>query len=187
MSTTEADMMYKASQGDAAAFGELVRRHQGFVYALSYRLLGHRDDALDMTQEVFLRLWKHLPRYRAEIKLTTWLYTITTNVCLDHMKSRRYRQQRQLASLDESITQPDTPEAQLMGQEFKVIITQLSAQLTPMQKAVFVLRDVEELSVDEVCTVLQVDAVQVKSNLYYARKKVARLVEEYYREKNKVL
>ncbi|HYC86999.1 MAG TPA: sigma-70 family RNA polymerase sigma factor [Chryseosolibacter sp.] len=174
----------KAIAGDQAAFATIVDRHEGFVYSLSLRFLASRADAEDATQEVFIRLWKNLSRYRPDVKLSTWLYKITTNVCLDVLRSRKRRSEHRSHSIDpdEPYTHPSGADDQVLGEELKMILFEITEKLTPKQKAVFILRDLEGLEVDEVCNVLSLSAGNVKSNLYYARQKVGELVTKYYAE-----
>ena len=87
MSETEPEIIRKAASGNRTAFRQLAERHQRFVYAVAVRVLNNQQDAEDATQETFIRLWKNLKHYKAEIKLTTWLYRIVTNICLDVLKS----------------------------------------------------------------------------------------------------
>ena len=84
---SDPQLVESALRGDMLAFRRLVERHQTFVYRVAYRLVGTVGDAEDIAQESFIRLWKHLNRYRDEIRLTTWLYKIVTNLCLDFLKS----------------------------------------------------------------------------------------------------
>ena len=107
--------------GDTFAFREVVEKNQAFAYSLSFRLVADSGEAEDITQEAFLRLWKHLPNYRFEIKLTTWLYKIVTNLCLDYLKSRHGRRQKQWRSMSDHHEVPDasTADALLLDEEFR--------------------------------------------------------------------
>lgn len=173
----------KAIAGDQQAFRMLVEKNQAFVYSLSYRLLGNSTDAEDITQETFIRLWRNLARYRMEIKLTTWLYKITTNLCLDLLKSKRRKQDYRTDSVDhEMIADRFVADQALMNEEFRLILLKMTEVLTPRQKAVFVLRDIEGLEVKEVCEILSIGAGNVKSNLYYSRIKMSQLIKQYYQE-----
>jgi len=173
----------QAAGGDHHAFRTLVETHQAFAYAVAFRFVGHAGDAEDIVQEAFVRLWRNLHQYRPEVKLTTWLYRIIANRCLDLLKSRPERQRRSAVSIDHShaVTAPGTPEQHLHHQELMAAIRAAADALTPIQRAVFVLRDLEELSVDEVSDILSMPAGNVKSNLYYARRKVGEHLKTLYR------
>ena len=181
---SEPEVIAKAVSGDSDAFRLLVEKHQAFVISLSYRFVGNRNDAQDIAQETFLRLWKNLARYRAEVKLTTWLYKIVTNLCLDFLKSKHGRQVRNKDALhhDFAIADPTGADQGLMNEELRVAILKLTEELTPKQKAVLVLRDLEELPVQEVSDILSMSPGNVKSNLYYARIKMSELIRQYYQE-----
>jgi len=178
------EVIEKAIAGDGLAFRLLVEKHQGLVYSLSTRFLNSRGDAEDITQEVFIRLWKHLPSYRPEVKLSTWLYKITTNLCLDVLKSRRWKHGLHSRSVDpyDSLEEPMRADQQLLSDELNAIILKMAEGLTPKQKAVFVLRDLEGLEVEEVCGILSMSAGNVKSNLYYARLKMNEVITKHYQE-----
>ena len=175
----------KVLAGDSHAFRHLVERHQGFVYRLAYRFTGTVDDAEDITQEAFIRLWKNLSRYRAEVKLTTWLYKIVTNLCLDFLKSRHKRATKHMVDVNDQwqIASTFTTDQSMINQELRVAVEKLTADLSPKQKAVFILRDMEEVEMSEIALILSMDPGQVKSNLYYARKKVSEMITDYYRIK----
>src|SRR5690606_19333586 len=97
---TPDSIIRKAMSGDTQAFRAIVEDHQDFVFSVAHRFVNNARDAEDLTQETFLRLWKNLSRYKSEIKLTTWLYKIVTNVCLDYLKSKQYRHNAMEEGLD---------------------------------------------------------------------------------------
>lgn len=180
---SDAELVEKALAGDRQAFRHLVERHQRFAYALSYRLLGTVGDAEDITQEAFIRLWKNLSRYRHEIKLTTWLYKIVTNLCLDFLKSaynRHSKRSLDLVDYHNVMSGRATADEPLLNDELAIALSTISAKLSPKQKAVFVLRDIEGLELPEIGKILSLAPGRVKSNLYYARKKVGERIALHY-------
>ncbi len=179
--STDREVIERAMAGDTLAFRELVEKHQGFAFSVSFRFVANSSEAEDITQEAFIRLWKHLPKYRFEIKLTTWLYKIVSNLCLDYLKSRHGRRRRQWSSVDD---QDDVPaafsaDASLLEEEFRANVVKMTEALTPKQKAVFILRDLEELPVKEVSEILSMSTNNVKSNLYHARLRMGELISKY--------
>jgi RNA polymerase sigma-70 factor (ECF subfamily) len=179
------EMIAKAGAGDMHAFRYLVEKHQGFVYALSYRFVRTTADAEDITQEAFIRLWKNLPRYRREIKLTTWLYKIAVNLCLDFLKSSYRKGLKRTLDLEASAgSLSDAPADQaILENELRSAMEIIAAQLSPKQKAVFILRDLEDRTMEEIGEILEMSQGQVKSNLYYARKKVGEEIAVHYQTK----
>jgi RNA polymerase sigma-70 factor, ECF subfamily len=184
-SYSDREIVEKANAGDIRAFRLLVERHQAFVYSLSYRFVGTVGDAEDIAQESFIRLWKNLSLYRTEVKLTTWLYKIVTNLCLDFLKSRYNKNRKRMVDLEDragmiSEWNADQP---ILDEELLVAVEKITADLSPKQKAVFVLRDLEDLPMQEIAKILSMSPGKVKSNLYYARKKVGEKITVYYETK----
>ena len=180
--SADQEIVGKARNGDVEAFRRIVERNQAFVYRVAYRFVNNVAEAEDITQECFIRLWKNLHRYRPEIKLTTWLYKIVTNLCLDFSKSRQTRVSRNMVALDDydGMGQVDASDQPLIDAELRIAIEAVVNVLAPKQKAVFVLRDIEQVEMPEIAEILAMDAGQVKSNLYYARKKVSEMITYYY-------
>lgn len=176
------DLIQEAARGSQSAFRAIVEAHQGFVYAVAFRFVNDEHDAEDITQEVFVRLWKNLHTYRQEVKFTTWLYKIVTNRCLDFLKSRHGRQRKNKVDVDarHDLAHHSTPEKDFQQQELSRIIYQAAEELTPKQKAVFILRDLEGLSQEEVSEALSMSTGNVKSNLFYARQKMTEKLKAYY-------
>src|SRR5258708_6958927 len=179
--STDREVIERAMAGDTLAFRELVEKHQGFAFSVSFRFVANSSEAEDITQEAFIRLWKHLPKYRFEIKLTTWLYKIVSNLCLDYLKSRHGRRRRQWSTVDDYDEVPAafSTDASLLEEEFRANVLKMTEVLTPKQKAVFVLRDLEELPVKEVSEILSMSTNNVKSNLYHARLRMGELIGKY--------
>ena len=179
---TDQHITGRALAGDGLAFRHLVEKHQGFVYRLAYRFVGTVGDAEDITQEAFIRLWKNLHRYKPEIKVTTWLYKIVTNLCLDFLKSRNNRSNTRMRDVNDQVGMSSdlSADQSLITEDLQVAVEKLTAKLSPKQKAVFVLRDLEEVEMADIAQILSMDSGQVKSNLYYARKKIGEMITVYY-------
>jgi RNA polymerase sigma-70 factor, ECF subfamily len=179
---SDREIVERALAGDTQAFRILVERNQPFVCSLAYRFVRDASDAEDIAQEAFIRLWKNLNRYRPEIKITTWLYKIVTNLCLDFLRSAANRRAKQRVGLDDQrvMVSEWTSDKSLLNDELHSALEKLREELTPKQKAVFVLRDMEELSTEEVTEILGMSSGNVKSNLYYARKKMSEMLTTFY-------
>lgn len=182
------EMITRAAKGNTEAFRHIVKHHQAFAYAVSYRFLGNAEDAEDVVQEGFIRLWKNLHNYKPEVKLTTWLYRIIANLCLDVLKSAQHKQQKSSMDMKEEITNTSSHETDngLRTEELHALIQEAASELTPKQKAVFILRDLEDLPVEEVCSILAMSAGNVKSNLYYARQQMSEKLKKYYQTTDKI-
>ncbi len=158
--------MRAAQAGDAAAFEELVRRHELPVYRLALRMLGSAPDAEDAAQETFVRAWRALPGFRAESALSTWLYRIATNHCLG---VRGRAEVRTGPLTGEELDPRPGPERAALGRDALHHLKMAIAKLTPEQRAPLVLREFEGLSYDEIGEVLGLTPPAVKGRLHRAR------------------
>ena len=156
------DLIELAKGGDHHAFRKIVEVHQGFAYAVAFRFVGNSNEAEDITQEAFIKLWKNIGKYRPEIKLTTWLYKIIMNLCLDFLKSAQRKQQLKTDDVESNqlIIDQASQEKQLDDAEMLGVIVALAKQLTPKQQSVFILRDLEGLPVEEVCEIIGMDRLK---------------------------
>jgi RNA polymerase sigma-70 factor, ECF subfamily len=185
---TTPEVLREAMAGNSKAFQMLVEAHQAFAYRVAYRFVGEANEAEDIVQEVFVKLWQHLNKYNHEVKLTTWLYRMLANRCMDFLKSARAKQQKNQVDIHEthSVSGSIASDEGIHNQELMKAIQETAALLTPKQRAVFILRDLEDLPVDEVCEVLSMTAGNVKSNLYYARKELCEKLKVYYQTNNPI-
>lgn len=185
---SDQELVEKAAAGDTRAFRILVEKHQSFVYAVAYRIVASVADAEDITQEAFIRLWKNLKRYRPDIKLTTWLYKIVTNLCLDFLKSTHGKHSKRMDNVEHHtrIASDGGSDQPILDEELRIAVGKMANNLTPKQRAVFVLRDIEDLSTQEICEILSMSSGNVKSNLYYARIKIGEMLSVFYQIKKPV-
>jgi RNA polymerase sigma-70 factor (ECF subfamily) len=166
--------------GDREAFRALMVEHQRYAYILAIRLLRNDDDAKDVVQEAFIRVWNNLGRYRPEIKFTTWLYTIIVNLCYDKMKMEARRkgifgQISGLFGIDELADSRDLHK-ETEHRDLKNLILAAAQKLSPMQRLVFHLRDIQDCTIEEIAKVAGISAGSVKTNLCYARKRICAAV-----------
>ena len=177
-------LITRAAAGDMRSFRVLVEKHQSMAYSVAFRFLNNQHDSQDVLQEAFVRIWKNISNYRPEIKFSTWLYKIVTNLCLDVLKSKIYKQARASVSTDnaENLATYNDPLTDLERVEFMEAIHNAANDLTPKQKSVFVLRDLQGFPSREVEEILSMNSGAVKSNLYHARTKMCQLLNNHYRD-----
>lgn len=175
----ESRLVARCQRGDPDAFDELVERYQSKVYNLAYRLLGDADEASDVGQEAFLRIYRGIQRFHGGSALTTWIYRIVHNLCLDEMKKKRRRPHiipepadddsggDQL--LDRLPDESEEPQSQILSDERDLAVRGAIATLKPHHRDVLVLYDLEGLSYNEIAEVLHTNVGTIKSRLNRAR------------------
>lgn len=173
----EPALIRRAQQGDAAAFDRLVELFSTRVFNLAYRMLGHADDAHDVAQEAFLRVYDALPRFRGDSAFSTWLYRIVMNTCHDELNRRRRRPptltELEIADIEgtapvEVAAAEDTEDLVLSAERRRVLHAAIAA-LPEIYRAVLVLYDLQGFSYDEMTQILKVNLGTVKSRLNRAR------------------
>ena len=164
----EADVA-RARAGDTAAFAALVRRHQDRVFGFILRMLDARDEAMELTQDVFVKAWQALPGWRPEARFSTWLLQIARNAALDQLRRRRVVQ---FAPLDDGMDVADTapgPEARYASRQRQALLENALQQIAAEHREILLLREVEDLSYGELAAVLAIAEGTVKSRLARAR------------------
>ncbi len=178
------DLIEKCVERDGSAFEQLVLRHQSYAYALAFRFLSDEDDANDIVQEAFIRVWKHIDHFDTRKKFTTWLYSIVTHLALDRLRSLR-RKQRVFVSSGEDTQIEEISDGQdsfevHSNQELAGMVRMLTKELPLKQRLVFTLRDLQDLPVEEVAEIANMSVGSVKTSLHYARRTIReRLVIRY--------
>lgn len=173
----EKELVQLCTQGDLQAFETLVKRYEGKVFAVAFRLCSDRQEAEDLAQETFIRAWKALPNFRGEASLSTWLITIVTNLWRDRQRKHRLS----VDSLDEPVVFQDGeslvqvadsrpgPEDIVETQELRLQLMQWIEGLKPEFRLVLVLRDIQGMSYEEVAAITRLPIGTVKSRINRAR------------------
>jgi RNA polymerase sigma-70 factor (ECF subfamily) len=175
------DQIEQARRGDPGAFAALVRCHQDYAYGVAFRLLWDVQEAEDTVQEAFVRIWQHLPAFDRTRRFTTWMYAIVANLCRDRLRERRRRPALTMEPAELERLQSALEDSSGMGDdEIHTILRLLCERLPLKQRMVFTLRDLQDLSVEEVASVLEMSAGSVKTNLHLARRKLRRLLALEY-------
>lgn len=185
MGHDEQVLLEKAKAGDVSAFEELIESYQKKIYNLSYRIIGNYDDAADMAQEVLIRIFRSIASFKGQSSFSTWIYRITTNVCLDEIRRKK---NKKIISLDEEIRMEDgeikrqimsddlQPDAVAEQEELRSIVSNAINSLPDDHRLVITLRDIQGLSYDEISTVLDCPIGTVKSRISRARLALKKLL-----------
>lgn len=160
----------RAAEGDEAAFEVLVRRHSPVLLQLAHRLLGSRSDAEEAVQDAFVRAWRRLPEFRGDAAFLTWMYRIVTNSCLNRLRSRK-----PTTGLDEvpEPAAPDplsSPERAAEAQAAMRDLSRVLADLTPEQRACWVLRELHGQSYEDIAKAVRITPDAVRGRIFRARR-----------------
>ncbi len=162
------NLIRKCRNGDTNAFKSLVEMMQHYAYYLAFKILLNEDDAKDSVQETFVKIWKNIDNYRDEYLFSTWMYKIVVNTCLDKIKGKK----NNISLKPEHEDSHNAAETSIINRDLIRQIKILSKDLPYKQRIIFILKDLQGLSFDEVAKVLDMPKGRIKSNLYYARKNI---------------
>ncbi|EYF06269.1 RNA polymerase sigma factor RpoE [Chondromyces apiculatus DSM 436] len=194
----EAQFIARLVARDESAFNELVVLYERRVYGLVFRMLGRREEAEDLSQEVFVQVFKAIDQFRGDSKLSTWIYRIAVNLCKNRSKylSRRYASSTDdldamvdraplSAAKGVSVGDVSRPDELVEGMQLEMVVKRAIAQVDPEFREVLILRDVEDLSYEEIGAVTGLAEGTVKSRIHRARTQLKALVEKAMGEKLK--
>jgi len=181
----EARLARKALKGDQQAFAEIVGLYQDKLYHMAFRMLGNRQEAEDVTQEAFLRVYRNLDRYDEGLKFSTWIYRIATNLCIDRLRKRKATYSLDAESVDHEgldgyavIPSDDrTPESEMLLTETQRIVREAIETLPAKYKSVMVLRYLHDLSLQEIGEVLDMPVSTVKTRVHRGREFLRKKLE----------
>ena len=168
----EIDLVKRCQNRDMQAMEEIVGQYENQVYNIAYGMLGSPEDAQDITQDVFVSIWEKIGQFRFRSKFSTWLYRIAKNMSLNE-KSRRTNRKTDVVEIDDSQAwvpvAHQTPEDEILASEQQQILHKALGQLKESYRIILVLREMEELSYEDLSAVLGCSIGRVKSRLYEAR------------------
>ncbi len=193
---SEAQLIARLVARDESAFNELVLSYERRVFALVFRMLGNRHEAEDLAQEVFVQVFKAIDQFRGDAKLSTWIYRIAVNLCKNKSKylARRHAGEQDdvdamvervplSAAKGVSVGDISRPDELVEGMQLERVVKKAIAQLEPDFREVLVLRDVEDLSYEEIAAITGLPDGTVKSRIHRARGQLRALVEKVIGEK----
>ena len=173
------DLALRHRYGDPAAFEEIYSRHAEMVYGLALRMSGDPEEAADMTQETFLRIYRHLGRFRGRSSLKTWIYRITVNCCRSGLRKRSRRKlEGPLENLEEVADERFGPEESTLGHDLGRRLAEAVRELPMAFREAVLLRDVQGLSYGEIAEVLGIRIGTVRSRIARGRERLRVLLEE---------
>jgi RNA polymerase sigma-70 factor, ECF subfamily len=174
----DSDLISRTASGDAAAFRELIHRHSGRVQGIAYQLTGDAEEARDVAQEIFLRIYQSLDSYNQRKPFEAWLYRLTVNLAIDYRRRRLRRPaQADAALVDQAVDPQPGADQGVEGAELLGVVQRLLGRLSSHQKKVLVLRDLQNFSTDEVAAIVGCRPATVRVHLSRARRRIAELLE----------
>lgn len=180
----ENDLVQAAKAGDFAAFEELVARHRDKVYARAFSMMRNEDEALDLSQDAWIKGWRRLEQFHGKSSFATWMTRITINLCLDQIRKKKRQRAESIEQMDEESggverrmpsVNPNPTEG-LERKDLRQMIDKALGQLSEAHRTVLVLHEFEELEYKEIAKRLGCSIGTVMSRLFYARRKMASLL-----------
>lgn len=175
-------LIEECRKGNLTDFRKLVGLTSPFAFSIAFRMLGDEDQAKDIVQETMITVWQKLKKINSPEVYKTWIYRIVMNKCYDHLRKRK----RNPEFVADDITWShlsdklsEEPLSELENREIAAVINLLTDKLSPKQKAVFILSEIDQLSGDEISAITGMSKTGIKSNLHYARKNISEMIEKY--------
>src|SRR5271169_6446801 len=188
---SDVDLVRQAQKGDMAAFEEMVARHRDKIYARAYSMMRNEDEALDLSQEAWVKGWQRLVQFQGDSSFVTWMTRIVINLCLDQLRKHKRHRAESIEAMEEEggverhmpVINPN-PTAGLERVELRQRIDRALAQLSHEHRTVLVLHEFEELEYKEIAKRMKCSIGTVMSRLFYARRRMASLLAGLKRERS---
>ena len=184
----DGDLVFKAQQGDVHAFDTLVERYHGKIYGLTYNMTSNREDAEDLTQEVFVKAFEALPRFKGKSSFYTWIYRIAVNKTINYRKKRNRKRAVSLDQFDQEIKTDDvyheltakgSPLRNLSLTELQKKLNEALQNLSEKHRTVVVMHDMQGIPHEEIAKVVGASVGTVRSRLFYARRQMQAELAEF--------
>ena len=182
------ELVLKAQQGDVHAFDELVERYHSKIYGLTYNMTSNREDAEDLTQEIFVKAFEALPRFKGKSSFYTWLYRIGVNKTINYRKKRNRKRALSLDSFDQEIktdevyhdfTAKGSPLRNISLSELQKKLNEALQNLSEKHRTVVVMHDMQGIPHEEIAKVVGASVGTVRSRLFYARRQMQAELSEF--------
>ena len=189
-SVSDKALVRKAQRGDMVAFEELVLRHRDKIYARAFSMMRNEEEAVDLSQEAWVKGWQRLKQFQGESSFVTWMTRIVINLCLDQLRKQKRHRTESIELMEEEsggverqmpVVQVNPTEG-LERRELRARIDKALSQISAEHRTVLILHEFEELEYKEIAKRMQCSIGTVMSRLFYARRKMANLLAGYRRE-----
>ena len=185
-SAEDAALVRAAQKGDTDAFEELVARHRDKIYARAFSMMRNEDEAIDLSQEAWVKGWQRLVQFQGDSSFATWITRIVINLCLDELRKQKRRRTESIEEMDEESGGVErqmpvvttNPTERLERGELRQRIDQALAQMSHEHRTVLVLHEFEEMEYKEIAKTMDCSIGTVMSRLFYARRKLASLLSD---------
>lgn len=184
----DGELVLKSQQGDIHAFDQLVDRYHGKIYGLTYNMTSNREDAEDLTQEVFVKAFEALPRFKGNSSFYTWIYRIAVNKTINYRKKRNRKRALSLDQFDQDIKTDDvyhdltakgSPLRNISLSELQIKLNEALQNLSEKHRTVVVMHDMQGIPHDEIAKVVGASVGTVRSRLFYARRQMQAELAEF--------
>lgn len=183
-SAADESLVQMSQKGDLAAFEELVARHRDKIYARAFSMVRNEDEALDLSQEAWVKSWQRLKQFQGQSSFGTWLTRIVINLCLDQLRKRKRQRAESIEEMDEEHGGVErqmpvvtvNPTERLERGELRQRIDQALGQLSYEHRTVLILHEFEEMEYKQIAKEMECSIGTVMSRLFYARRKMAALL-----------
>ena len=190
-SAEDAALVRSAQKGDTGAFEELVARHRDKIYARAFSMMRNEDEAIDLSQEAWVKGWQRLIQFQGDSSFATWMTRIVINLCLDELRKQKRHRTESIEEMDEESGGVErqmpaiviNPTERLERGELRQRIDRALGQLSHEHRTVLVLHEFEEMEYKEIAKTMQCSIGTVMSRLFYARRKLAALLADLKSEK----
>jgi RNA polymerase sigma-70 factor (ECF subfamily) len=190
MAISDEELVKSAQKGETVAFEELVARHRDKIYARAFSMLRNEDEALDLSQEAWVKAWQRLSQFQGDSSFVTWITRIVINLCLDQLRKHKRQKTESIDQMDEElggverqmpVVNPN-PTEKIEREELRMRIDKALAQLSSEHRTVLVLHEFEEMEYKEIAKAMDCSIGTVMSRLFYARRRMATLMAGFKRE-----
>jgi RNA polymerase sigma-70 factor, ECF subfamily len=188
---SDVDLVTRCQAGDTEAFDELVTRYRTRVFGMIYNMVHSEQDAWDLAQDSFLKAWKSIKRFRGRSSFYTWIYRIVMNVTIDWLRKKQVKgggsefddsiQLKEVEPASKTVPKSEAlPHEMMARSEIRARIDKAIAQLSPEQRAVILMKEIDDMQYHEIAEALGCSIGTVMSRLFYARKKLQNLLRDIY-------
>ena len=188
---SDLELVKQCQAGQTEAFDELVTRYRTRVFAMIYNMVHNEQDAWDLAQESFVKAWKSIKRFRGDSSFYTWMYRIVMNVTIDWLRKKQIKgagsefddsiQLKEIDPASKTVPKADPlPHERMERNEIRAKIDNAIGQLSPEHRAVILMKEIEDMQYHEIAETLGCSIGTVMSRLFYARKKLQKLLRDVY-------